>query len=294
MRIDLHTHSTRSDGTVPVAELVAAAAATGLDVVAVTDHDTASGWDEALDAAGRHGIGLVRGMEISTQVRGSSVHLLAYLPDAEEPALAAELQRIRGGRDGRLPQMLEQLAGAGYPVTADDVAAVTAPGAVPGRPHVADALVARGMVADRDQAFAELLDTGRPGYVGRYAPATLDAVRLVAGAGGVSVLAHPGGRGGGQVLSDEVVASLADAGLGGLEADHQDHDRAARDRLRALAADLDLVVTGSSDFHGAGKKDHELGCNLTDQAELERLLDRAARSATAAGREVPAYLPPAQ
>ncbi|KAJ1684385.1 hypothetical protein LUZ63_020140 [Rhynchospora breviuscula] len=292
MRIDLHTHSTRSDGTVPVADLVAQAAAAGLDVVGLTDHDTASGWDEALEAASRHGVGLVRGMEVSTQEQHRSVHLLAYLPDPDEPALAAELERIRGGRDGRLPQMLEQLAGAGYPVTADDVAAVTAPGAVPGRPHVADALVARGMVADRDQAFAELLDSGRPGYVGRYAPSVEDAVRLVVRAGGVPVLAHPGGRGGGDVLTDEVVHRLAGAGLGGLEVDHQDHDAATRDRLRALADALDLVVTGSSDFHGTGKKDHELGCNLTDPAELERLLARAARSAAAAGRETPAYLEP--
>lgn len=293
MRIDLHTHSTRSDGTVPVTDLVKEAASAGLQVIGVTDHDTASGWDEALAAAREHGVGLVRGMEISTTVEHRSVHLLGYLPDPQEPTLAAELERIRGGRDGRLPQMLSQLSEAGYPVTAEDVAAVTSPGAVPGRPHVADALVARGMVGDRDEAFATLLDTGLAGYVGRYAPDVRVAIAAVTAAGGVSVLAHPRGRGSGEVLTDEVLASLAAAGLGGLEVDHQDHDASDRADLRALADELGLVRTGSSDYHGTGKKNHELGCNTTDPEQLERLLDAAARSSAASGRETPAYLPPA-
>lgn len=282
MRIDLHTHSAVSDGTQTPTELVHAARDAGLDVLALTDHDTAAGWDEAVAAAHDMGVRLVRGMEISTHHRGRGVHLLAYLPDPTHPGLAAELRRVVEGRGSRAPAMLAALRRIGIDVDPAEIVAE-----VPGRPHVADALVRQGVVASRDEAFARYLDPGRPAYVDRYAPRLVDAVRLVADAGGAGVLAHPWGRGSRTVLPAAEVARLAGLGLVGLEVDHQDHDPAARDALRAIARDLDLVVTGSSDHHGTGKVDHDLGVNTTDPDDYERLLERAAAAATAAGRRTP-------
>ncbi|WP_340537557.1 PHP domain-containing protein [Nocardioides sp. GXZ039] len=276
MRIDLHTHSRVSDGTQSPRELMRAARAAGLDVVALTDHDTTAGWEEAADAAEAAGIELVRGIEISTRHRGSGVHLLAYLPDPAHPGLRRELDRIVEGRDSRAPAMVAVLQGLGLDLTVDDVAGELSADTVIGRPHVADAMVRKGIVASRDEAFARYLDEGRPGYVDRYAARLTDMIATVADAGAVSVLAHPWGRGRRSALPPEEIAALAALGLGGLEVDHQDHDDDARAELRGLAGDLGLIVTGSSDHHGTGKVDHELGCHTTAVAEYERLLDRAA------------------
>ncbi|HET8561885.1 MAG TPA: PHP domain-containing protein [Marmoricola sp.] len=282
MRIDLHTHSSRSDGTESPRALVAAARDAGLDVVAITDHDTTAGWDEAADAAAQAGIELVRGMELSTRHEGRSVHLLAYLVDPTDADLLAETERVVAGRRDRLPVLLERLADAGIDITAEDVDRATPPGAVTGRPHVADALVARGVVGTRDEAFATVLGPHGPGHVRRYATPLLDAIELVARAGGVSVLAHPWARSSRSVLDPAAIASLREAGLTGLEVDHQDHGSDVRDELRALGRELDLVVTGSSDWHGAGKADHELGCNTTHPEEYARLRAAAAGAADAA------------
>lgn len=279
MPIDLHTHSSRSDGTATPAELVAEAAARGLDVVALTDHDTADGWDEASTAAQVHGLTLVRGIELSTRYDGRSVHLLAYLPDPAYPPLAAEMSRVRDGRESRLPVMLERLRGIGIDITEADVRASAADGAVIGRPHVADVLVDKGVVGHRNEAFETLLGPRGPGFVPRYATPLFDAVALVLAAGGVPVVAHPWGRN--RVVTADVLAALRDHGLVGIEVDHQDHSPAERAELRRLAHDLDLVATGSSDFHGTGKRDHELGCNTTEPEALERLLAAAGASATA-------------
>lgn len=292
MRIDLHTHSDVSDGTAPPASLVRAAAAAGLDVVALTDHDTTQGWQEAEHAAREVGVHLVRGIEISCTHRGRGLHLLAYLPDPTHPGLGELLGRIVEGRSNRVPAMLAQLRDAGVAIEQADLDRVGSRTAATGRPHVADALVGLGVVGSRGDAFREWLSPGRPGFVDRWAATVTDTVRAVGEAGGVSVVAHPWGRGGRTALPEEEIAVLAAAGLAGVEVDHQDHDDAARARLRELAAELDLVVTGSSDHHGAGKVDHDLGCHTTDPEQYERLLARAAASAAASGRDAPGVVTP--
>lgn len=290
MRIDLHTHSLASDGTQTPTELVRAAAATGLDVLAITDHDTAAGWAEAAGAAAEVGIELVRGMEISTRHRGAPVHLLAYLPDAAHPGLAGELQRILGGRGDRVPAMVERLRAGGSAITVDDVRRANPDTPAPGRPHVADALVALGEVADRDEAFERYLAAGRPAYVDRYAAPLEAMIDTVRAAGGVSVIAHPWGRMATDALDPPGLAALAERGLAGVEVDHEDHTPDVRRRLRAVADDLGLVATGSSDHHGAGKTGHDLGCNTTDPEQYARLLELAAVAAARSGRATPAIV----
>lgn len=272
MRIDLHTHSSASDGTDTPADLVRAAKAAGLDVVALTDHDATSGWAEAADAADEVGITLVPGLEISTKFRHRGVHLLAYLPDPTHPPLVAALDRILVGRTERTPAIVDALRRHGIDITEDDVRREAGGSVAAGRPHVADALVRLGVSPDRTQAFADLLNPGRPGYANRYAAPLEEMIPLVTAAGGVTVIAHPWGRSGGSVLDEEALAGLRDLGLAGIEVDHQDHDPTTRARLRGLARDLDLLVTGSSDHHGLGKIDHDLGVNTTDPEQYERLL----------------------
>lgn len=290
MRIDLHTHSSVSDGTDAPATLVRHAAEAGLDVVGLTDHDTAEGWREAAAAAAEAGITLVRGMEISTALGRASVHLLGYLPDPTHPPLALALDKILDGRNSRVPAICARLQTLGFDVTEEAVRRRAADAAATGRPHVADVMVAAGIVADRDEAFARFLNPGRPGYVNRYAVPLSEAIALVTGAGGVSVIAHPWGRGRAGVLPEATLADLRAEGLVGIEVDHQDHAPETRDRLRSIARNLDLVVTGSSDHHGTGKTNHDLGCNTTAPEEYERLLDLAAQAATASGRPAPRVL----
>lgn len=273
MRIDLHTHSRASDGTQSPAELVEAAAAAGLDVLGLTDHDTAAGWPEAQEAAERCGIRVIPGIEISARHEGRGAHLLAYLPDPDHPVLRAHLDRILDGRRSRLPATVARMRDLGVDLTEEHVHAAAGDAVAHGRPHVADALVALGVVADRGEAFRRYLNPGRPAYVERHAAPLLGVIDAVRQAGGVTVLAHAWGRRRDDVPDAESLARLAAAGLVGLEVDHEDHDADQRRRLRAIARDLDLVVTGSSDHHGVGKIDHELGCNTTAPEEFERLLD---------------------
>jgi predicted metal-dependent phosphoesterase TrpH len=277
VRIDLHTHSSASDGTDTPGDLVREAAAAGLDVVALTDHDAMSGWGEAQQAADEAGITLVPGLEISTRFHHRGVHLLGYLPDPTHPGLVGELDRILEGRTARTPAIVAALREHGIDVSEEDVRRESGGSVAAGRPHVADALVRLGVVADRTEAFATLLSPGQPGYVNRYASALEEMIPLVAAAGGVSVVAHPWGRGSRSVLDAEALAGLKDLGLAGIEVDHQDHSPADRAELRALARDLDLVVTGSSDHHGLGKVDHDLGVNTTDPEQYERLLSLTGR-----------------
>ncbi|MFC7495041.1 MULTISPECIES: PHP domain-containing protein [unclassified Nocardioides] len=287
MRIDLHTHSRASDGTDTPTELVHAAVRGGLDVLAITDHDTAAGWDEAAVAADEVGLTLVPGMEISTGHRGHSVHLLAYLPDPTYPPLADELAKVLDGRTARVPRMVARLNGLGIDIDEDDVRRASADAVASGRPHIADALVTLGVVADRGEAFDRYLAWGRPAHVNRYAIPLETAIRAVADAGGVSVIAHPWGRSGLGRPDEEMLGSLQQIGLTGIEVDHQDHDTEARDLLRAMARDLGLAATGSSDYHGVGKTDHDLGCNTTDPGELERLLAAADEASERSGRQTP-------
>ncbi len=278
MRIDLHTHSRASDGTQSPAEVMRAAAAAGLDVVALTDHDTTQGWAEAQEAADEAGIELVPGIEISTAYRGRGVHLLAYFPDPGHPGLLAALDAVLQGRRDRVPAILARLSEVGVDLTEDDVRRVAAGTPATGRPHVADALVAVGVVADRAEAFARFLDQGRPAYVNRTAADLEPTLATVVDAGGVPVVAHPWGRTARGVLTEEAFADLRRHGLAGVEVDHQDHSPLDREVLRAIAQRLGLVVTGSSDYHGDGKVDHELGCHTTAPDELERIRAMAARA----------------
>ncbi|MEO8829684.1 PHP domain-containing protein [Lapillicoccus sp.] len=274
MRIDLHTHSRASDGTQTPAQVVAAAADAGLDVVALTDHDTTSGWVEAADAAASLGVGLVRGVEISCAHRGASVHLLGYLVDPAHPGLVAEFARARESRVTRLAAMVELMAADGIPISYEQVRAQVPDGATEGRPHIADALVQAGVVADRNEAFSRYLANTSRYYVRHYAPDAVDAVRLVVAAGGVAVHAHPFSGTRGRRVGDDLVERMAEAGLAGLEVDHRDHSPEARARARALAGRLGLVTTGSSDYHGAGK-DNRLGENLTSPEVLAAIEERS-------------------
>jgi predicted metal-dependent phosphoesterase TrpH len=272
VRIDLHTHSRVSDGTHSPSELVADAVEAGLDVLGLTDHDTAGGWDEATRAADGTGLTVLRGIEISTRhVQG--VHLLAYGPDPAYPPLAEALDRILDGRSSRVPAVLERLRAHGLEVSAADVRRAAQGTAATGRPHIADAMVRLGYVADRSQAFRDWLNPGMPAYVDRYAASLVDMLRLVDEAGGVAVIAHPWGRHGPGPMGEPALAELADLGLAGLEVDHEDHPPVAREQLRAIARNLGLIITGSSDHHGTGKDGHALGCNTTAPEEYERLLE---------------------
>lgn len=273
MRIDLHTHSTASDGTQSPAGVVAAAAEAGLDVLALTDHDTTTGWNEAAVAAERHGIALVRGIEISCQHEGVSIHLLGYLQDPASPGLLEELDRSRQGRRTRVQQMVELLS-QDLDLAWDDVLEHVDPGATLGRPHIADALVAKGIVASRDQAFADYLYTGSPYFAPHYAPDPVRAVRLLREAGGVAVMAHPFASKRGRIADDSVIEAMADAGMAGLEVHHRDHSFKEVRRGLNLAASLGLFVTGSSDYHGVGKS-NLLGENSTDPTVLQWIEDLA-------------------
>ena len=274
VRIDLHVHSNASDGTDDPAEVMRRAAVADLDVVALTDHDTQAGLPEAR-AALPDGLTLVPGMELSCQLNGRSVHLLAYLFDQEDPALGAETSQIRDDRTYRARAMVDRMRELGADVTWEQVAAI-AGGAVVGRPHLARALAASGAVATPADAFtADWIADGGRAFVDRYAPNLDRAVGLVRAAGGVPVLAHP--RSPGYEIPDEVIAALAGAGLAGIEVFHFDHDQSQRLRLTQLARSLNLIMTGGSDDHGSFN-DHGLGSETTPPQEYERLLALAART----------------
>jgi predicted metal-dependent phosphoesterase TrpH len=267
---DLHLHSACSDGTEPPAAVCVAAHAAGMRTIALTDHDTTIGWNEAADAAASLGMTLVPGAEVSAKHRGRSVHVLAYLFDPAAPELAAMMQRVREDRIGRAERLVGNLARV-YDIAWDDVLAQRVGDATVGRPHIADALIAKGIVPSREEAFADMLHPASPYYVAHYAPSPLDAVRAIARAGGVSVIAHPAGRG---MLPIPVLEELIGAGLGGLEIDHRENTTAGRETLRELAAAHDLIVTGSSDYHGAGKP-NRIGENTTSPEAVARIIDGA-------------------
>lgn len=268
--IDLHTHSSVSDGTETPAELMRAAVAAGLGTVALTDHDSTAGWEEAFEAAAGTALTVIPGMELSTRHGWKSVHLLAYLVNPEDAALHDETLRIREARLTRAEAIVSRLA-ADFDITWADVVAQTAHGATVGRPHIADALVARGVSLDRSAAFRDILHPKFGYYEPHYAPEPLDAIRLVRAAGGVPVLAHPGTRGIDNVITEENLAALVDAGLFGLEIHHRENTPDAMVRLFEFADRFDLAVTGSSDYHGAGKP-NRLGENTTAPEVLERIL----------------------
>ncbi len=290
--IDLHCHSSASDGTDSPAGLVRAGAAAGLDVMAITDHDTTSGWAAAAAALGE-GMTLVRGAELSCEAVGETgaevtVHLLAHLFDPAHPALDAELTRLRGERARRLRVMAQRMAADGLPI---DVEAVLASaGDTLGRPHLGAALVESGYVATMDEAFAGVLSRGGGYYEDKRDIPLLEALHLVSAAGGVSTLAHSRASTRGGVLAESTIAELAEAGLTGLEVDHVDHTPADRARLRVLAAELGLVPTGSSDYHGTNKTVRLAG-DTTGRAQYEQLVSGATGTPLLHGPQDPQPVP---
>jgi predicted metal-dependent phosphoesterase TrpH len=270
-RIDLHTHSTASDGTLTPAELTAAGVEAGLDVLAITDHDTTGGWAEAAKAR-PPGLSLVRGAELSCRWDGTrpatALHLLAYLFDPTEPRLSAELARVRLNREQRGEQIVNLLRADGVDVSWPQILQYAAGGSV-GRPHIAQALIRAGLVTTTNEAFEPRWLGGRY-FVPKEDLEVFATVRMVRAAGGVTVFAHPRATSRGRVVPVELFAELAAAGLFGLEADHEDHSPQERAQVRALADRLGLAVTGSSDFHGAHKT-VRLGAFTTAVEQFERI-----------------------
>ena len=268
--IDLHAHTTCSDGTDSPLALVKKAAASGITVLGVTDHDSTSGWTEATSAL-RGNLQLALGAEVSCLTTdGISVHMLGLLFDGENQALQQLLSDSRDTRIPRMKKMIENLQAAGYEISLEDVQAATPDGATVGRPHLADALVAKKIVKSRDEAFTDLLHNDSPFYVSHFAPTPEDAIKAIRVAGGVAVIAHPFASRRGQTLDANAFAPLVAAGLNGIEVFHRDQSADERSQLLAVASELGLVVTGSSDYHGTGKL-NQLGENTTAQAEWERL-----------------------
>jgi 3',5'-nucleoside bisphosphate phosphatase len=257
VRIDLHTHSSVSDGTDTPAELVANAVASGLDVVALTDHDTTKGWAAATEALPA-GLTLVRGAELSCTSpdgRGNTctVHVLAYLFDPDSAPIVAEQHRLRGERRHRLRRMAVQMRADGLPIDPDEVMGGLPAGSSAGRPHLAMALQRAGLVDSVGEAFDRYLNNGGRYYLPKADTPVHDAIQMINDAGGVTVLAHAFAQTRGRTVTEDVIRELASAGLAGIEVDHPDHDPPARARLRALATELGLPVTGSSDYHGRNK-----------------------------------------
>lgn len=268
--IDLHTHTTASDGTDSPAALVNKALSAGITTLAITDHDSTSGWGEAVTAL-RPSLALVLGAEISTlTLDGISVHMLGLLFDGEDKKMQNMLAESRDTRIPRMRKMIDLLAADGINISIEDVMAATPLGATLGRPHLADALVRNKVVTSRDEAFLELLHNDSKYYVTHAAPTPEDAIRQINQAGGVAVIAHPFASRRGEVISADTFTHLVSAGLHGIEVNHRDHSQAEREQLTEIADQLGLVKTGSSDYHGNGKI-NELGENLTDPEQWARL-----------------------
>ena len=284
--IDLHSHTRASDGSDTPGELIAQAVSAGVTTLAITDHDTTSGWAEAVEAAKGAPLSLIPGIELSTQVIDhttgfvpQSIHLLGYLVDPEHPQLVEEMAKIRSHRDNRLQLMVEKLS-ADYDISWLDVRATIPEGATPGRPHIAEVLIAKGIVRDTTEAFDHILAADGPYHVPHYAPKLDHSLAIIREAGGVPVLAHPLSRGDNLATGvsgslDDVIARYrrwVELGLMGVEIDHRENAPESREVLAVVAETLGLIVTGSSDYHGS-KKPNLLGENQTTIEQLERILD---------------------
>ena len=274
MGVDLHTHSNVSDGTQPPSQVVTTAARAGLEGLALTDHDTVDGWAEAMRAADEAGILLIPGMEITTLTDDRiSVHILSYLHDPAHSGLAAAVRNSRKSRIMRARRMAERLA-QDYPISWEAVMAQVSEGATVGRPHVADALVAAGVVQDRAEAFARILHKGSQYYVRHESIHPVAAIRLVREAGGVPVLAHGMAAARGRTVSHEQLDEMVGAGLGGVEVRHRDNPEEGRRVLTEVAHAHGLLITGASDYQGAGKP-NLIGENVTDLDTVAELIDSA-------------------
>ena len=272
--IDLHTHTTCSDGTDRPRDLVNKAIVQGLEVLGISDHDTTSGWEEATQAL-RGTLKLALGAEISCLTSdGISVHMLGMLFDPNHKEMQTVLEETRDGRLPRMRKMIEKMQAEGMDISIEDVEKAMPVGATMGRPHLADALVAKKIVKSRDEAFIDLLHNDSRFYVSHAAPTPVEAIALIRRAGGVAVIAHPFASHRGQILKPDDFADLLAAGLNGIEVDHRDQNPDERAMLRAIAQELDLVVTGSSDYHGTGKL-NLLAENHTSREEWEKLESQA-------------------
>jgi predicted metal-dependent phosphoesterase TrpH len=268
--IDLHTHTTCSDGTDRPRELVNKAIVQGLEVLGISDHDTTSGWEEATQAL-RGKLQLVLGAEISCLTTdGISVHMLGMLFDPKHIEMQTMLEETRDGRLPRMRKMIEKMRAEGMDISIEDVKNAMPVGATMGRPHLADALVAKKIVKSRDEAFIDLLHNESRFYVSHAAPTPVEAIAMIRSAGGVAVIAHPFASHRGQVLKTEDFVDLVAAGLNGIEVDHRDQNPDERAMLRVIAQELDLVVTGSSDYHGTGKL-NSLAENHTSREQWQKL-----------------------
>lgn len=258
MLIDLHTHTNASDGTDSPTQLIDKAINRGINILALTDHDTTRGWDEAKSALLNHPsqteMKLVLGSEISCQdENGISIHMLGLLFDPNYQPLFEVLERTRENRHSRMERIIARLNEAGIDITIDEVNAQRKGDATLGRPHLADALVARGHVASRDEAFAALLHNKSKFYINHYSPSPVETIRLIKAAGGVAIIAHPLASQRGRTISMDLFESLIAAGLDGIEVDHRDHSENEKSELLRFAIENELIVTGSSDYHGTGK-----------------------------------------
>lgn len=279
MLIDLHTHSNASDGTDSPAALIDKAIERGINVLALTDHDTVAGWNEAISELSAHPRGsqlkLVLGSEISCQDKdGTSIHMLGLLFDESHQPLISELEKTRENRLTRMERIVARLNEAGIDITLEEVYAQKRGDATLGRPHLADALVARGHVGSRDEAFSTFLHNGSKFYINHYSPSPEEAIKLIKSAGGVAVIAHPLASRSGRTVNPEIFADLIAAGLDGIEIDHRDHQELERSALLRIALENDLVITGSSDYHGTGKL-NQLAEFTTSPEQWERLESKA-------------------
>jgi predicted metal-dependent phosphoesterase TrpH len=272
--IDIHTHTTCSDGTDRPRDLVNKAIVQGLEVLGISDHDTTSGWEEATQAL-RGTLKLALGAEISCLTTdGISVHMLGILFDPNHQEMQTVLEETRDGRLPRMRKMIEKMRAEGMDISIEDVENAMPVGATMGRPHLADALVAKKIVKSRDEAFIDLLHNDSRFYVSHAAPTPVEAIALIRRAGGVAVIAHPFASHRGQVLKPDDFADLVAAGLNGIEVDHRDQNPDERAMLRVIARELDLVGTGSSDYHGTGKM-NQLAENHTSREQWEKLESQA-------------------
>ena len=272
--IDLHTHTTCSDGTDRPRDLVNKAIVQGLEVLGISDHDTTSGWEEARQAL-RGSLKLALGAEISCLTTdGVSVHMLGMLFDPNHQEMQTVLEETRDGRLPRMRKMIEKMRAEGMDISIEDVEKAMPVGATMGRPHLADALVAKKIVKSRDEAFIDLLHNDSRFYVSHAAPTPVEAIALIRRAGGVAVIAHPFASHRGQILKPDDFADLVAAGLNGIEVDHRDQNPDERAMLRVIARELDLVVTGSSDYHGTGKM-NLLAENHTSREQWQKLESQA-------------------
>ena len=268
--IDLHTHTTISDGTDTPAQLINKALASGIKVLALTDHDSIAGWDEAR-AHLRPGMDLVLGSEISCQTEdGISVHMLGLLFDSNNKELQDVLAQTRDNRFGRMQRIITRMNDAGIEINMEEVLAQLSEGATLGRPHLADAMVAKGLAKNRDEIFEKWLHNDSPYYVAHYSPTPERAIALIKAAGGVSVIAHPMASLRGRTVSVESFSSYVEAGLDAIEVFHRDHTGDQRNLLSAIVKDLGVLRTGSSDYHGTGKI-NELAENTTEPDQWQAL-----------------------